>query len=329
MKHIAETVWGVIGAGSVCEKKSLPALQKVPHSRVKTVMRRQAKACEAFAHRHGIDNWTTDSNDIFKDPQINAVYIPTPPDTHALYAIKAAQEGKAVYVEKPMARNQHECQTMIDACKAAGVPLFVAYYRRALPHFLRVKELLENGKLGHILSWKINFNRSPRPEDLNRLDNNWRVQTEISGGGYFHDLASHQLDLMDFLFGPVVDVDAQTENLAGLYEPADYINASFVFQQGIRGEGHWDFACSQPDTKDEIIITGDEGYVKFSTFDHARIEGVSERMGQISEEFILPDHIQMPLVKKIVAELRGEGECPSKGETAIRTTMLMDKICKK
>lgn len=329
MNKFSEAVWGVIGAGNVCEKKSMPALDKVPHSRVKTVMRRQADACRAFAERHDIPNWTTDSNEIFHDPEINAVYIATPPNTHEMYAIKAAHAGKAVYVEKPMARDHHECQTMIDACKQANIPLFVAYYRRALPHFLRVKDLLDNNKLGEIRSWTITFNRPPRIEDLTHPDKNWRVQPEISGGGHFHDLASHQLDLMDFFFGPALDIQASAENRAGLYVPADHVTATINYRHGIKGEGHWDFACPDPDEKDEIIIRGDEGYLVFSTFEHARIEGVSKELGQISEEFLLPEHIQMPLIRTIVSELRGEGVCPSTGVSAARTSLLMDRICKK
>ena len=327
MEKLSEIVWGVIGAGRVCEKKSMPALAKVPHSSVKTVMRRNAEACEAFAKRHQIGHWTTDSNDIFQDPGINAVYISTPPDTHELYTVKAAETGKAVYVEKPMARDHRECLTMIKACKKAGVPLFVAYYRRALPHFLRVKEIVEKGELGKIRSWEINFNRAPKPEDLHHPESNWRVQPHISGGGHFHDLASHQLDLMDFYFGPVIDVDAIAERRAKLYEPADFIKARLIFQHGITGEGNWDFACAAPDVKDEIIVRGDEGYVQFSTFDHARIEGVSSIRGHISEEYSLPEHIQMPLIKTMIMEMRGEGVCPSHGESASRTSLLMDKIC--
>lgn len=327
MQKLQDIVWGVIGAGKVCEKKSMPAMNKIPHSRVKTVMRRDEKACKDFASRHHIPNWTLDSNDIFNDPEINAVYIATPPDTHALYAIKAARVGKAVYIEKPMARDHQECLSMISACEKANVPLFVAYYRRALPHFLRVKELLEQGKLGQVKSVQINFNRSPRIDEIKNSGKIWRLQPEISGGGHFHDLASHQLDLMDFLFGPIIKAKGKAENKARLYEPADTVSAEFTFQQGVKGSGKWDFASPEPDVKDEIIIIGEEGELHFSTFAHTQIEGVSLSMGQISEEVILPQHIQEPLIRTIVAELRDEGKCPSTGVSAARTSQIMDFIC--
>ncbi|MEA2077497.1 MAG: Gfo/Idh/MocA family oxidoreductase [Candidatus Marinimicrobia bacterium] len=329
MQKLQNVVWGVIGAGKVCEKKSMPAMNKIPHSQVKTVMRRNKEACRDFAIRHHISNWTLDSNKIFNDPDINAVYISTPPDTHALYTIKAAQAGKAVYVEKPMARDHRECLSMISACEKANVPLFVAYYRRALPHFLRIKELLEQGKLGQVKSVQIHFNRSPQSDEIKYPEKIWRLQPKISGGGHFHDLASHQLDLMDFLFGPIIDVKGKAENIAGLYQVADTVKADFVFQNGIVGSGTWDFVSSEPDVKDEITIFGSEGELNFSTFAHARIEGVSVSMGQISEEMILPQHIQEPLIRSIVSELRGEGKCPSTGETAARTNQVMELICSK
>jgi len=327
MQKLQDVVWGVIGAGKVCEKKSMPAMNKIPHSQVKTVMRRNEESCKDFAMRHHIPNWTLDSKEIFDDPDINAVYIATPPDTHALYTIKAAQADKAVYVEKPMARNYSECLDMISACKEADVPLFVAYYRRALPHFLRVKELLAQGKIGQVKLVQINFNRSPRIDEIKNPGKVWRVRPEISGGGHFHDLASHQLDLMDFLFGPIIKAEGQAENKARLYEPADTVSAEFAFQSGVKGRGKWDFASPEPDVKDEIIIVGEEGELHFSTFAHAHIEGVSVSMGQISEEMILPQHIQEPLIRTIVSELRGEGKCPSTGESAARTSHIMDIVC--
>jgi len=327
MKTQKEIVWGVIGAGKVCEKKSMPAMNHIPHSRVKTVMRRNERSCKDFAMRHHIPNWTLDSNEIFDDPEINAIYIATPPDTHALYTIKAARAHKAVYVEKPMARDHNECLNMIFACKQADVPLFVAYYRRALPHFLRVKELLEQGKLGQIKSVEINFNRSLRTDEVKSPEKIWRLQAEISGGGHFHDLASHQLDLMDFLFGPIIKAKGKAENKAGLYDPADTISAEFTFQHGVKGSGAWNFVSPESDVKDEISIIGDEGELYFSTFAHARIEGFSTSIGKISEEMILPEHIQEPLIRTIVAELRGEGKCPSTGKSAARTNQIMDIIC--
>ncbi len=327
MKTVQNIIWGVIGAGKVCEKKSIPAMDIIPHSRVKTVMRRSASACEAFASRHNILNWTTNVNEILQDPEINAVYIATPPDSHAVYTIQAAHAGKAVYVEKPMARNYQECETIIKACKKAGVPLFVAYYRRALPHFLRVKQLLEEGAIGNICSVHIAFYQSPRREDIVHPEQNWRIQPPISGGGHFHDLASHQLDLLDFLFGDIIRVQGITENRAGLYVPADTLSATFQFKSGVAGSGNWCFVSPPSEEKDDIYILGEKGSLRFSTFAHARIDITSEIQGTSQEQFELPIHIQELLIRSIVGQLRGTDICPSTGETAARTSRVMDIIC--
>jgi predicted dehydrogenase len=326
MNKLDKVMWGVIGAGAVCEKKSMPAMNKISHSSVKTVMRRNAEACKDFAKRHHVPNWTTNSQTLFDDPDINAIYIATPPNTHASYAKKAAYAGKAVYVEKPMARNYDECLEMIKVCNEADVPLFVAYYRRALPHFLRVKELLTQSAFGKVTGVEIQFNRSLRQNDINN-DNNWRVHPEISGGGHFYDLSSHQLDLIDFLFGPILNVKGKTENMSGYYKPADKVYAEFDLRDNIKGWGNWNFASTESDVKDEIRLYGEEGDLHFSTFAHARLVGRS-KFGEIKEEISLPDHIQQPLITTIVKELRGEGRCPSRGETAARTSKIMDEICK-
>jgi predicted dehydrogenase len=326
MKKIHEIVWGVIGAGKVCEKKSMPAMQIIPHSRVKTVMRRNAGACRDFAARHKIPVWTTDASRIFKDPEINAVYIATPPDSHAFYCKAAAKAGKIVYVEKPMARNYPECLEMIRDCQKAGVPLFVAYYRRMLPHFRRVRELLEQDAIGVICSVHINFNRPVSPDDR-RPHQQWRVQPEISGGGHFHDLASHQLDLLDYLLGPLEDVKGIAVNRAGLYEPADTVTAVFRSPGGIAGSGNWCFATAESELVDEISITGTKGSLKFSTFAHARIQGVLNTGEILRETFVLPEHIQELLLRSLIADVRGEGSCPSTGESAARCSRVLDNIC--
>ncbi|MDD3094776.1 MAG: Gfo/Idh/MocA family oxidoreductase [Candidatus Neomarinimicrobiota bacterium] len=326
MKVLNEVVWGIIGAGNVCERKSMPAMQIIPHSRVKCVMRRNADACRDFALRHDIPEWTNEAAKIFRDPQINAVYIATPPDTHAYYTGLAAAAGKAVYVEKPMARNYAECREMLRVCTKADVPLFVAYYRRMLPHFRRVKELIDGGTIGTICSVHIEFYRPPYAED-SRPEKNWRIQPAISGGGHFHDLASHQLDLMDFFMGPLKRVRGIAVNRAGLYTPADTVSASFSFSGGAAGSGSWCFVAPEERTADEISIIGTGGSLNFSTFAHARIEGISESRGVLREEYVLPSHIQEFLIRTVIAELRGEGRCPSKGKSAARTTLAMDLIC--
>ena len=329
MEKLEKVVWGIIGAGDVCEVKSAPALYTIPHSEVKMVMRRNAIKAADFALRHGIGQWTTNLDELLNDGEINAVYIATPPDTHAALTLKCAQAGKAVYVEKPMANTHAECQSMIDACRAANVSLFTAYYRRTLPGFLKVKELVESGALGDIRFVNIEMYQPLQADIIANLATNWRVNPEIAGGGYFHDLASHQLDYLDFLFGPITDSKGVTSNQAGMYPADDIVTASFRFENGVLGTGMWCFTTDKVSEKDFTRIVGSKGELTFNTFGSPMIVQLKTREGG-SEEFsyIHAQPIQEPLVRVIVAELRGLGVSPSTGASGARTTLVLDRITK-
>ncbi len=320
-------VWGVIGAGSVCEKKSAPAMNKIPNSRIKSVMRRNYAKAEDYARRHGIENWYDNADHIFNDPEINAVYIATPPDSHLELTIKAAHAGKAVYVEKPMARTHAECLAMIEVCEKAGVPLYVSYYRRALPKFLKIKELIEQKVLGEIRMVNIEIYKPLVTEKISQLENNWRVDPEIAGGGYFYDLASHQLDYLDFLFGPIIHVAGFSTNQAKLYKADDIVTASFAFGQGIMGKGSWCFTVSKVSEKETITIVGSEGQMEFSAFGDSPIFLNTIHSGKVELNYIAPEHIAGPLIQTAVNDLLGTGTCPSTGITGARTNFVMEKMC--
>ncbi len=330
MKNADQIVWGIIGVGDVCEVKSAPAMMQIPNSTIKTVMRRNEAKAADYAKRHGIPNWTGNVADILSDKEINAVYIATPPGSHAELTIKAAKAGKAVYVEKPMANTAEECAQMIEACKEAGVPLFVAYYRRTLAGFLKVKELIDNKVLGDIRFVNIEMNQPLNPEIIANTENNWRVQPEIAGGGYFHDLASHQLDFLDFLFGEITEAKGISANQAGLYPADDIVTASFRFENGIIGSGKWCFSTDKVSEKDTIQLVGSKGEMSFNTFGNPMIINLlTSEKG--SEEFVIyhSQPIQKPLIQLVVNELRGIGTSPSTGISGARTTAVMERITAK
>ncbi|MCG8605035.1 Gfo/Idh/MocA family oxidoreductase [bacterium] len=317
--------WGMIGCGNVTEVKSGPALSKVADSRLVAVMRRNADKAADYARRHGVPKWYAKADDLIQDPQVNAIYIATPPDSHAEYTAKAASSGKPVYVEKPMARTFDECQQMRRVCRENQIPLFVAYYRRTLPAFLKLKELVDAGAIGEIRLVDIVLQNPPRKEDYDRDNLPWRVLPEIAGGGYFFDLASHQLDYLDYLLGTIATATGHAANHAGLYPAEDAVTASFEFESGVLGSGRWCFTVTEKDHKDVLTLIGSEGEITFATFDEAPIR-LQTKSG--SEEFRVgkPDHIQQPLIETVVDALLGRGECPSTGETAARTNRVMDEI---
>ncbi len=317
--------WGVIGVGDVCEVKSAPAMNLVDHSRLVAVMRRNEELAEDYARRHCVNKWYGDAKSLINDPDVNAIYIATPPNVHKELTILAAAAGKPVYVEKPMARTYLECQAMIAACAVAEVPLFVAYYRRTLPHFIEVKKLIEAGDIGEVRHVRVTLYQELIPDIVGKAANNWRVDPEIAGGGYFYDLASHQLDLLDFLLGPIANATGLIANQAGHYDAEDIVTATWRFDSGVLGSGSWCFTSDAVSQQDETVIVGSKGQISFATFGEGAFRLLTSTRDE-AFEFDLPMHIQQFLIRDIVDELLGRGTCPSTGETGARTNRVMEAI---
>ncbi len=324
----SEVRWGVLGVGNVCELKSAPAMNHIPHSKLVAVMRRDEAKVKDYAARHSIDKWYTSAHDLIHDPEVNAIYIATPPNAHLELTRMAAEAGKPVYVEKPMARTYAECQEMISVCEKHGVPLFAAYYRRALPHFEKIKQLIDQGEIGEIRTVHISLKQVVEPEIIARLENNWRINPEISGGGYFFDLASHQLDLLDFFFGKITHASGFSSNQAKAYQAEDVVVGSFAFENGVMGTGTWCFSTSASAETDEVIIDGAKGQIRFATFGKGEFTLIKDHEEPIHYQMELPKHIQQPLIKTIVGELLGTDQCPSKGESGARANWVMGELVK-
>ena len=315
--------WGIIGCGDVTEVKSGPALQKAQASELVAVMRRSGDLARDYAARHGVPKWYDDAQALIQDPDVNAVYIATPPSSHKAYTIQAAQAGKPVYVEKPMALNFAECQEMVDACRTAEVALFVAYYRRALQRFLKIKELVDSGAIGSVRFVDIAFYQPARPHYEDEENLPWRVLPQIAGGGIYVDLASHQLDFLDFVLGPVQMAQGFAASQVGEYPAEDIVSGSFVFESGVQGTGNWCFNAFEEIDRTEIV--GDKGRITYSTFD-AQPVVLTTADGRNEFTSGYPDHIQQPLIQSVVDDLLGTGSCPSTGEGGARTTWVMDQM---
>ena len=186
--------WGFIGCGQVTEQKSGPAFAKAEGSAIEAVMSRDAEKAKSYAKRHNIKKWYDDALDLINDPNVDAIYIATPPSSHATYAIMSMKAGKPVYIEKPMASSYDECLRINRISKETGIPCFVAYYRRYLPYFQKVMELKE--RIGKLINVQIRFAQPPKELDYNSTNLPWRVIPDIAGGGYFYDLAPHQIDMV-------------------------------------------------------------------------------------------------------------------------------------
>lgn len=312
--------WGIIGCGDVTEVKSGPGFQKVNNSELVAVMRRNGELAKDYAKRHNVSKWYDDAEKLINDTDVDAVYIAAPPANHKEYTIMAARAGKPVYVEKPMALNTKECEEMIDVCKTAGVPLFVAYYRRALARFLKIKELIDSKTIGDVRFININFQDVVKESPSNLP---WRVDPKISGGGHFVDLASHMLDFLDYVFGPIKQVKGIASNQAKIYPAEDIVTGAFLFENGVHGTGTWCFSSFKRIDHTEII--GDKGKITYSTFDAEPIRLTSEN-GTMEFKIEYPQHIQQSLIQTVVDDLNGIGKCPSTGYTGMRTTWVMEEM---
>lgn len=322
---LREVRWGVIGCGAVCERKSVPAMYLTPGSRVVAAMRRDEARLHDFASRHPVGRCYTDAAQLLADPEVDIVYIATPHSTHKELTLAALAAGKDVYVEKPMGMDAAECAAMNEAAARCGRRIFVACYRRALPYFCKVKELLDSGVIGRPLTVEMRFLRPASASDRNPGALPWRLQREVGGEGYFYDLAPHMLDLLDFLLGEVADARGFKANVGGLYEVADTVTASLRFASGVQGTALWCFAAPAEARCDRVVIAGERGVIRYSSFSFEPIE-CETAAGTERFDIAPPDHIQAPLVATIVGELRGEGCCPSTGVSAARTAQVMDWI---
>lgn len=328
MPNIAEIKWGFIGCGEATEKKSGPAFSKIPGSRVVAVMSRNADKAQSYAERHGIPRWYSDPWKLIQDPDVNAVYIATPPSSHATYAIMAMKAGKAVYVEKPLAASYADCQRINHISQQTGVKCFVAYYRRYLPYFQKVKQLVDEGAIGKVMNVQIRFAVPPRDLDYNQNDKPWRVQRDIAGGGYFYDLAPHQLDMLQMIFGPITKVHGFSTNREGLYETEDSVSASFEFADHLPGSGSWCFVAHESAKTDRIELIGNKGQICFSVFTYEPI-ALHTEAGR--KEIIVenPEFVQMPLIQNIVEHLQGKATCECDSISGTAVNWVMDRILHK
>lgn len=314
--------WGIIGCGSVTELKSGPAYQKTAGFELSAVMRRDLGLAKDYAQRHKVKAYSAHAADIINNDDIDAVYIATPPDSHKFYALQVAAAGKPCCIEKPLSPSYEDSIEIVNAFTDKNIPLFVAYYRRSLPRFNKVKVLLESGAIGDIRTINAFLNKPANALDLSG-EFNWRTDKTVAVGGYFDDLASHGLDLFAYLLGDFDIVKGLGTNQQGLYSSLDAVTACWKHKSGVTGIGSWNFGgCTR---EDRVVITGSKGEISFSVFDEAAI--VLQTLTEHQEFFIdNPENIQLHHVKNMHEHLVNDVMHPSSGETALHTSWVMAQI---
>ncbi|MBC9933308.1 Gfo/Idh/MocA family protein [Chitinophaga qingshengii] len=311
--------WGIIGCGNVTEVKSGPAFRLTAHSDVTAVMRRNRELAADYAQRHQVDRYYDDATDLLNDPHVNAIYIATPPDSHEAYALAAIEKGLPVYIEKPVGINLAAARRIAAAVSASGVRASVAHYRRRLPVFVRVKELLEEGYIGQVRHVDLRLWKTSPTENAG-----WRLDPTLSGGGFFHDLAPHQLDILLDYFGKPLKVSGigtgEDPRVAG------QVSGQVLFNNGILFNGSWNFIAPPHMNADYCTITGDAGTIRFHFFRDFHLLTVETATGTENFSFDTPAHVQAPLIAEVVQYFRGEGLNPVSVTDAVTGMEMMEQL---
>lgn len=309
--------WGIIGCGDVVKRKSGPALLDSEGSRVKAVMRRSLSKAREYASKNDIPVATDKADVLLDDPEIDLIYVATPPSSHRKYTIAAAEAGMDVLVEKPMALNQDSARDMVEVCDESGVELFVAYYRRFYPHVKKMRDMIRDGLIGEPVQSYVYLSFAP-PED-----SGWREEIKISGGGWFVDVASHRVDLLTHLFGSVSQAKAVVSSFESGNALEDTVTGSIKFDTGIQTGIQADFYSGG--SADEFYVHGTEGSIY--TEDLSDFQVTLEKGGEVEEyefsEFSAPHY---GLIEHVEDVLLDEARNEAAGSEVLETEKVLDQL---
>jgi len=321
--------WGIVGCGDVTEVKSGPAFNKVKNSELVAVMRRDADKAQDYARRHNVPKWYSDANKLINDADVNAIYVATPPSSHEEYTMMAFDAGKPVYVEKPMSVDAASANRMVKAAKEKNLKLVVAHYRNAQPLFNRIKQLLNGKVIGDIRFVKSElYKPSLSASELEIPKNAWRVDPAIAGGGLFNDLAPHQFGLMNYFFGEAERVSGISLNQDDLYSADDMVAGNILFKNGVLFNGIWCFTVSPEDEKDHCTIVGQKGTIEFTFFNQREVIVTINGQRQ-TLAFDILQHVQQPLIEKIVEYFLDEAPNPCSCEQGALVMKWIEEFTKK
>ncbi len=318
-----EIKWGIVGVGDVTEVKSGPAFQRVEHSHLVAVMRRDAAKAKSYAERHGVPRWYSDAQQLIDDPEVNAIYVATPPDSHTFYAAAAMRAGKPVYLEKPMTLNSLQAKELLETQQSCDGRISIAHYRREQPYFKKIKELIDF-HIGVPRIANLRYYQQPLSnEALQSSRMQWRLNPAQSGGGLFHDLAPHQVDLMYHFFGSIACSSGISHNQAKRYAADDAVSGQILFENDVLFTGQWAFNVGED--LDLCEVVGAEGRVSFSIFDYRAIELVNKQGTQHFRFESLP-HVQQPMIAAVVSYFRGVGPNPCSVREGYEVMKVLDSF---
>jgi predicted dehydrogenase len=313
--------WGLIGCGDIARKRVAPALRDLEVCDFVAVSRHHDELAESFAKEFGAQKHYAAWQDLMNDRDIDAVYIATPVDLHSAQAIAAAESGKNVLCEKPMAMNVAECDRMIASARANRVKLGVAYYRHFYPAIQRVKTIIESGTIGAPVLAQINaFERfDPRPDH----PRSWLLQKARSGGGPMFDFGCHRIEVLTNILGPINKVSAQLANVVFDRQVEDTATALFRFESGASAVLAVTHAACEP--QDTLDIFGSRGSIHIRNLNAGDLRVVCDE--DESRETLPPEsNLHAPLIREFVEAVINDREPAVNGETGRMIAMIEETI---
>jgi len=319
---LSEIKWGFIGCGSVVETKSGMAFNNVKNSSVHAIMRRDLRKSKASAQKLNAKCAYDNVTDLLNNEDVNAIYIATPPGLHYEQAMACARAGKPTYIEKPFARSFSESREIVKCFEMNAVPLFIGHYRRALPKFRKLKELIDKKVIGEVCEADFRLERVYSENDVNK----WLYNPIMSGGGKFFDIAPHTIDILVYLFGDFKTVTGLAVNNNKAYMVEDVVTMNFQTYTDVIGTANFNTISNKK--RDEMLITGSKGQIIFSIHGSNDITIKTDK-GTEYLTFETPQLIEEPMIRNVVEALRGNEKPLCSGGDALETTRVIDIILDK
>jgi len=313
--------WGLIGCGDIAGKRVAAALRDAPGSALVAVARARGELAADFAQRHGASRWYADWRDVLRDDGIDAIYVATPVRFHAEHAVAAAEAGKHVLCEKPMALDVPECERMLDAARRHGIRLGVAYYRHHYPVVARLRELLASQLGSPVLALVNAFERFDPPADHPR---SWLLRKAESGGGPMFDFGCHRLEILLDLLGPVAEARGFPANVRlRERDVEDTCVAHLRFRNG--AEAVLSVSHATYESRDSLQIYGAAGTAHVPVLNQGRLRIVT---ADGTRDEVHPPHanLHQPLVDDFVAAVRDRREPVVTGEIGLEVSRVLAAI---
>jgi len=313
--------WGLIGCGDIARKRVAPALRDSALCELIAVNRARSELAESFAREFGARRWSPDWQDFLMDYEIDAIYVATPVHLHAEQTIAAAERGKHVLCEKPMALNVADCDRMIAACRANDVKLGVAYYRHFYPAVRRVKELVDSGELG--VPVVVQVNAFEWFEPLQSDPRAWLINKSLSGGGPMFDFGCHRIEVLLDILGEVRDVKATLANTFFDREVEDTATAVFQFERGTCGTLTVTHAVREP--QDTFALFCSHGSIHIPVLNEGTMRVVTPD-GERIETHPNAANIHQPLIDDFAAAILENRDPIVTGEIGRAVALVEEKV---